>query len=356
MRSGGNPGAEAAGRSSALRAVFRMGIRIMVSAALLTWMLTRLDWPALWVSLRESQPVYLLLAFGVVPGVVLVSAWKWMLLVLPQEAANRRRTGMNYGYFLRLYYVGLFFNHFLPGSVGGDVVRIALLRKTAGWTLAAVSVFVERLTSGLALVIIVLAGGWMLEAVRPFLEIVLLLAGCLMLVVLLLWRLARDSNRETSQKLDGGGAAAPSGGRAGAGIRKRLRQGWQDALSVFRRYRAQKPGWWVQIALCSFAFQAGLVWINDLLFRAMGYRLPWLELLVFISLISALTMLPISVNGLGVREVSYLYFFQQLGVPQEIAVSVSLLFFLMVALSSLPGGLFWLKAEGRQRHETLEST
>ena len=91
----------------------------------------------------------------------------------------------------------------------------------------------------------------------------------------------------------------------------------------------------------------GLAWINQLLFLALGIKVPWLELLVIITLISVITMLPVSVNGLGVREGSYVFFFKQLDVPNEMAIAVSLLFFFFVSLSSLVGGLFWLSERGK---------
>ena len=88
-----------------------------------------------------------------------------------------------------------------------------------------------------------------------------------------------------------------------------------------------------------YLFQVGMAWINDLLFLSFGINIPLLELLVVITLISVITMLPVSLNGLGVREASYVFFFNELGVPEEIALSVSLLFFFLVSISSLIGGI-----------------
>lgn len=70
---------------------------------------------------------------------------------------------------------------------------------------------------------------------------------------------------------------------------------------------------------------------------------------MIITLISFITMLPISVNGLGVREGCYVLFFSELGVPMEIALTVSLLLFVMVSISSLAGGLFWMAERGNLR-------
>ena len=64
-------------------------------------------------------------------------------------------------------------------------------------------------------------------------------------------------------------------------------------------------------------------------------------------------MIPVSLNGLGVREASYVLFFQSIGVPEGIALSVSLLFFFLVTISSLIGGLFWLMERREANHEII---
>ena len=107
-------------------------------------------------------------------------------------------------------------------------------------------------------------------------------------------------------------------------------------------YRNESWQWWGMILLLSFLFQVGMAWINDLLFRSFGIDVSFLHLLVIITLISVITMIPVSLNGLGVREARYVLFFQSIGVPDGIALSVSLLFFFLVTISSLIGGIFWL--------------
>ena len=59
--------------------------------------------------------------------------------------------------------------------------------------------------------------------------------------------------------------------------------------------------------------------------------------------IIVLTMLPISISGIGVREVSFAYFFSHVGVSNEQAVSISLAVFLLILIGNLGGGLLILK-------------
>jgi uncharacterized membrane protein YbhN (UPF0104 family) len=64
-------------------------------------------------------------------------------------------------------------------------------------------------------------------------------------------------------------------------------------------------------------------------------------------MIFALTMLPVSLSGLGVREAAYVFFFGQAGVARPDAIAASLLFFVVVGIGSLPGAALF--ALGRRR-------
>jgi uncharacterized membrane protein YbhN (UPF0104 family) len=62
---------------------------------------------------------------------------------------------------------------------------------------------------------------------------------------------------------------------------------------------------------------------------------------VFVPLISLAGMVPVSVNGLGVREALYILLFGQIGVTAEVAVSLALLYLAVTVVASLPGGVVY---------------
>jgi uncharacterized membrane protein YbhN (UPF0104 family) len=87
--------------------------------------------------------------------------------------------------------------------------------------------------------------------------------------------------------------------------------------------------------------------VNACLFEAMGAPVSLARCVVYTPMIFTLTMIPISLSGLGVREAAYAFFFGQAGVGPSDAVAASLLFFIVVGLSSLPGApLFALRRRG----------
>lgn len=312
----------------------QLAIRIMISAGLIAWLLYTIEWGKALQVIREGSPFYFIAAFIAIQITVFSSVWKWKSLVhsTVKDGSKQEPSFSKLG---RLYYIGLFFNNFLPSSVGGDFVRILYLGKVIGMPKATASVAFERLTSGVAMIVIVLVAALFMESVRPFLVTIYIAAAVFIGLFLLLgfWiKKGKLAKQQSSDQHVGKLIRMVNKGRnAVANIGKSVSD-----------YGNESWKWWLWIAILSTFFQVGMAWINDLLFSGLGIDVPWYELLVFITLISVITMLPISINGIGVREASYLLFFKELGVPDEIAVSVSLLFFVLVAISSLVGGVFWL--------------
>ena len=76
--------------------------------------------------------------------------------------------------------------------------------------------------------------------------------------------------------------------------------------------------------------------------RAVGVALPFSYCLIFHPMIAAMTALPLSVNGVGVREGGYLYFLTRINVDDSIAVTMSLLAFGVTLVGGLVGGLVFL--------------
>ena len=96
----------------------------------------------------------------------------------------------------------------------------------------------------------------------------------------------------------------------------------------------------------SFFFQAVVILVVFLNANALGLSVPLAALAVFVPLISLAGMLPVSVNGLGLREALYLLLFGRVGVPADAAVSMALLYFAVTMAASLPGGIVYALQRG----------
>lgn len=322
------PQSETKKRSSRLQ----LALRILVSVGLMIYLIRMIDWKEALEIIKGGSFLYIAGAFLAIQITVSSSVVKWSMLVHPTHNKTNKKD-VSIHKLGRLYYVGLFFNNFLPGSVGGDLVRVVQLGKTTGISRATASVALERLTSGIALVAIVIVSSFFIKDARPYLLSLFLIVALALIVYVLFKYWVKQVDRK--------GAHIEKGGK----VNQLLMKGKTGILTFAKdlsHYKKEQWKWWLIIGNLSLLFQFGLAWINDLLFLSFGIDIAWIELLVIITLISVITMIPVSLNGLGVREVSYVFFFQQLGVPDEISLSVSLLFFFLVSISSLVGGLFWL--------------
>lgn len=108
------------------------------------------------------------------------------------------------------------------------------------------------------------------------------------------------------------------------------------------RYR-QDPAVLAAVFGYSVVFQLLIILINIYIFKAMGLSgVNWWQLMLAVPMISAISMLPFSVNGLGVRESAYLILLNPLGISAANAVTCSLVFFVIVTVLSLAGGVIYI--------------
>lgn len=298
------------------RAVTKLVARIAVTIVLLAAVTWRLDLAAVARKASRLDARWTAAAFVVVFAAVAISAWKWGLVL-----ASRRRP-LPYRRLLRHYLVGLFFNNVLPTTVGGDTVRAWEAARDTGDVPEAVgSVITERLVAGAALGVTALLG-------LPFVEVtprLLALVASFLLIDLALvaaFLVPRVAERVATSVLP----------RGLAGVR-----GTVSATVGVVRESLRAPRLFAQLFVLSVGFQLLVAAVNMCLFEAMGVPVPLARCVVYTPMIFTITMLPVSLSGLGVREAAYVYFFGQTGVAQADAVAASLLFFVVVALASLPG-------------------
>ena len=93
--------------------------------------------------------------------------------------------------------------------------------------------------------------------------------------------------------------------------------------------------------MLSVVFQAVVIGVVFLNARALRYDLPFIAVAVFVPLISLGGMIPVSVNGLGVREALYILLFGRIGASTELSVTLALLYLAVTFVASLPGGVLY---------------
>ncbi len=303
---------------------WKFGLRILISLLLLGWLIVAIDWRKIWSTIAGINPVWLLPAAGWIVFAVVVSVIKWQLILRAQKV----RVG--WPDLWRAYWIGLFFNNFLPSSIGGDVFRILYVGKLADDTAGVTaSVVAERLLSALAMALLGLAASF--RASGHLLPVRLLFIMLLGISLLLTGWLA------------GGWMPAFIAARQGkiAGFIRRFIScgGW------LRKH----PAALLWTLLWSMAFQVAYVAANLALFQGLRlFQVGLWDAMFIIPATGALAMIPLSINGYGIRESAYMLLLAPLGVSAASAFSASVLFAFLVSLCSLWGGILWLVANIRK--------
>jgi uncharacterized membrane protein YbhN (UPF0104 family) len=291
----------------------------------------RLDWARVGDSFAELRVGLWLAAVGLYIGAQLVSSvrWRMMARVLGLGGTTRQYVGW--------YYIGMFFNLCLPTSVGGDVVRAWYLARQPGpvpplgrTTSAVVSVFADRL-SGVCLLCALAVGAALCSPVPlpDWVAVCVAVIGGGLALGLIALPIARRLL-----------AARP--GLLPAGLRDKAER-LLDATLIYARHGRVLV---VTTFLSAFVqvLNAVLVWMTGV---ALGLEVPLTWYCVVVPLVVLLTLLPISLNGMGLRELGYVVLLLPAGVDESKAVTLAFLGFAVTVLSSLIGLGFYLVEQNR---------
>ncbi len=295
--------------------------KLAVSAGLLIFLFTRVDVAQLWASAQRASVPWLAAAFGVYSLNAMVSAWRWGLLLQAQEVDVAGTT------LLGSILVALFFNNFLPSNIGGDVIRI---RDTSGparsLTLAASVVIADRALGLIAVTLIAATGATLAQFARlpapiwpPWLWGAF---ACGAAVIVPAVAAPQGVGRLLSPFL----VLHPEwvGGRITT---------ITGMLARFRRRPGNLAG-----AFCGAIFVQGtMVFFYGAVAHALGIPVPLRELAVIVPISFIVQLIPMSVNGFGVREAAFSFYFSALGLTIESAVLMSLVGTSLVMLFSLIG-------------------
>jgi uncharacterized membrane protein YbhN (UPF0104 family) len=281
----------------------------LAATALLVYLLSRQDWGEFWLALK-GIPAW---AFAAAVGLMLLSR----LAVIGRWVVLLRSAGVEISLWqsTRLVFAGLFASNFLPTTVGGDVIRLA----------GAVQLRLDSAVTAASLVMDRLVG----------------MAGMATLLPLGLPQVLSHP---------GGLQMPPSGTSsllAGSALAARLKPLWDKALGFVRHLLrafaiwAKKPGALLLALLWTYGHMACLFTTLWVLFQGMGEPVPWLTVAGLWIFSYFVSLLPVSVNGLGVQEVSIAYLYATFGgASMEAGLALAVLYRLLQLIASLPGVFF----------------
>jgi uncharacterized membrane protein YbhN (UPF0104 family) len=308
-------------------------IKIVVSGGLLYVLLDRVDLRRLWDTARAASVPWLVAALGCYLLMILLSAWRWGLLLTAQ------RIRVPFAALTSSFLVATFLNNFFPSNIGGDVMRIRDTARAAGSkTLATTVVLVDRGFGLLGLVFVAAAGTT--GAARASAAMGPIGPGALWIA------LAGGVGLTTVALL------VPAGvGRLLSPLRA-IHEDWvevrirrlTDALTRFR----ETPRALLACFAGAIAVQAILVIFYLAIVFALDIDVSLSHLAIVVPISLVVQMLPVSINGFGVREATFGFYFTQLGLSLESALALSFIGAALIMLFSTSGAAAYLARGSRQ--------
>lgn len=291
-----------------------LAIRVVVSGGILAWLATRIDLGHVATAFRDLRWGWWAGAVALYLVCQLLCCIRWLILSRPLGFRDSlsRLTG--------IYFIGMFFNLFLPTSVGGDAVKAVYIARGSGRKLAAIaSVLLDRASGLLALLMIAcaaLAYNPVELPARLTWSVLGLGAAACVGVAMLPWVDAIARRLPLPAKL-----------------RKVV-----DAVVLYR----SRPDVLIStttISLVVQALNAVLVWMLGM---ALGLEVPAVYYGVAAPMVTLVTLVPISLNGMGLREGGMAVFLAPAGVAAADAVTLAFLWFCVQTATSLFGGVVYL--------------
>lgn len=288
--------------------------RIAVSAALIAWILRKAPLGEVFAALRSADLRFVLLALALNPLGYWSSVSRWRLLIRSQGG------DAPFGFLVRSFLVGVFFNNLLPSTIGGDAVRAYdTSRSGVGRASAVAIVIVDRFIGLLALILFagvgLLLSGRLTDRVPALYGWV---AGGAVVMGLIAALLFLPSRR-----------APDLLARLGPRFRK-----VSDALFAF-----QGKGAVLAKAFGYSLILQTLVVLNGwLLSKALHVPISLPYFFLIVPLAVFVMMIPVSINAIGVRESVWAFSFAAFGVASATAVAVAWLDYALVLIQALVGG------------------
>jgi uncharacterized membrane protein YbhN (UPF0104 family) len=301
-----------------MRKILLFSTKIVISAVLLFLALRKTNFSDVVARLDIGSIGWIALAILIAFLQIAFGALRWRTI------AAKCGTRLTSAQALRFNLIGSFFNQALPSSIGGDAIRIWLVRRSSnGWRKAAYSVFIDRAIGSIALAIFVVGTlPWSYQLIGDvngryallLVDFVALAGGAVFLLVGRL-RWAWLSKPQTKDVY------------ACSTIANRLIFSWPRGLMI------------LALSLLIHFLSAVVAWSVA---RSIEAPVSFFQLLELVPPVILITMIPISIAGWGVREATMGLAFGYAGLMVSDGVNVSLLFGVVTFFVGALGGLVWV--------------
>ena len=291
------------------------------------YIVSRVGYETIIENILSLNPLYILPILGVTGGNVLVKSYKWRLVIRAHGADYPLKDSV------KVFLIGMFTGLLTPGRAGDLIRALYLNKENVTFGKSASTVVIDRLLDILSLFLLFfLSVIWLGRAFGGFqisMPTALLFLGGVVFLAYLLFQ--RDLVKKLLRPFYANFLPET--------YKPALKMGFNDFYdSLGRLDRAD---------MALPAFLSILSWLltgleGYLVARSLGLDISYLTMMAFIPLITLAELLPISVSGLGTREVAVISLFSLIGLPMDTAVAFSILYLVLAYwTAAFTGGLMW---------------
>jgi glycosyltransferase 2 family protein len=295
---------------------------------------------SVWRTLRTMERGPLILSLILMGATIFAGVVRWQIVLkvhgLDMPLARTTQISL----------IAHFFNSFLLGSVGGDVLKAYYVARETHHkkTEAVVTVLVDRLIGLFSLLVfacVMLIPNWNLVStnrLRAVVGLLLCMTGACAIIMLLFFRGGVSKRFPKAREL-----------------LKRMPKGEmiERSLEAFREFGRNRRFWWEIIPV---SIIANVIIILHFLTLTRGFRLHVspIALGAIVPTVTSISALPITPSGLGIRESLYVLMLQNVGVEAATALLLSLIGFGTSLVWSIIGGLVYLTQRDKQHLQEIE--
>lgn len=276
--------------TSPLRRYLSLGIKILISGLALWFVFSKVDFEKSWEVIRGLHLPWFIAAvlcfnLAKIITVFRLKVWLRQLGIVPPDLWN-----------IRIFYIGAFYNVFLPGSVSGDGYKVYLIRKRYKAPVKDLisTALLDRLSGLAALFVITCLMALLAHYPADWTWVPPVLVGLALLCYPLWWLLCR---------------------------------------LVFTKFLPA----WLEANLYSLVSQPVMVLFGYLMLLALGVEGQYWDYLVLLMLASVMSVVPLTVGGLGAREAVFVLGHEYLPVDPAVGVALAILVFVVMGISGMPG-------------------
>lgn len=296
----------------------------LLGIALFVVILSKTNLKEIFETIKKIEPLYLIFSILLILPMITNKAWCWNYIKRKQNIKYSLKDS------LLMYMVGIYVGTLTPGKLG-EITKILYLKKD-GYSVgeSMVGVFLDRISDLVFLIIFAIIGSmFFINLIYGKFILLIMIMGTLFMLFVIALRvgLIKYFTKKLFYKI------IPEK------YQKSWQIGFQDFLNDIKIYKFKNYLVILGITCLSWLFYYLQIYF---LAKGLNINIPFLYLSISATIAGLITLIPVSVSGIGTRDAALLVLFASFSVSAEKVIALSALILLMSLISAMAGLVCWI--------------